>query len=517
MWMILERAGTYEMLEDQPFKRGGEGSIHCVLSNSNLVAKLYSEGTLSKTRQEKLSYMASMYSDNLQQLAWPQDVLRDPQGNACGFVMRRFENMQDMADLLDGTGANMVLDWRKRVIVALNLSYLVKEIHAMGQVIGDMNPKNFGVNMSSGFVSAFDTDSFHIYNRETRKWYPCVVLDEHYIAPEMQAKLQQGARVDSFRPEETFSVQTDRFALAILIFQLLFLGVHPFTAARVPSRGSSVVIHRRETNIYQRMCPFFNPAPNVTIPVYSPQLSIVPVETQQMFRRAFLEDERPSAHDWAQALSKLMTQTEKCPNGHYYARYGQSPACPWCEKENQKQKSAQSEAFKTSASRTVDADIKVDQTTAGFQQTPPRPALSEYRLVDRKRWNPIPYNRKKQKEGFYDGSALDRPIPVAGKIRDGLTDRVVQTPRGVLTIPRGVDTCEMLLYQRMPGELVYVLQKLDTPRVFLGIMPLVMALVFSISDADGLIMGLFCGLLAGYGIDLVLSGMWKRYYRKKLK
>ena len=324
MWMMSEHGAKWE-IEEQVFKKGGEGEIHRIVGRNDLVAKIYRDGLLTPIRQEKLAYMASLYSvDALQQMAWPQEIFRDPYGNVKGFLMRRFDATEDMADLPDGTGSNMksFIDWRKRVVVALNLAYLVNEIHTMGQAIGDMNPKNFGVNMNSGFVCAFDTDSFHICNKQTHTWYPCIVLDEHYIAPELQARLQQGARVDSFRPEDTFTVQTDRFALAVLIFQLLFMGVHPFTAARVANRGSSVVIHRRESNIYQRMCPFFNPAPGVTVPVYAPPLSLVSPTMQSMFRKAFLEDDRPSAREWAEALSQLLMQTENCGKGHYFAKYG---------------------------------------------------------------------------------------------------------------------------------------------------------------------------------------------------
>ena len=372
--LLFGNSGARWTTEDKYFAKGGEGELYNLVGYPDLVAKIYKEGVLNTTRQEKLIYMSSIYSsERLQQLAWPKDVLKDSYGNVKGFVMRRFSATKDLADLLDGSSNNSSdnLDWLKRIVISLNLSHLVNEIHSLGQIIGDMNPKNFGVDMSNGFACAFDTDSFHLRDKNTGKWYPCTVLDEHYIAPEFQARLKQGGRVDSFRPEETFTRETDNFALAVLIFQLLFNGVHPFTAARVPSRGSSVVIHTRQTNIYQRMSPFFNPAPNTTIPVYAPPLSIVPSSIQEMFKKAFLLDVRPTAQEWAAALSSLLLQIEKCHKGHYYGRFNDK--CPWCALEQRinqmKSGSSSTSTGKTSSSsRSSRSSSSTAQTNT--QQTP---------------------------------------------------------------------------------------------------------------------------------------------------
>ena len=332
--ILYGTSGTRWELEDICFAKGGEGELYSVKGTKGHVVKLYKDGVLTPTKTEKLTYMTTLYSkDRLNQLAWPIDMVKDQSGQIKGFVMKKFNATEDMADLLDeSSNQSMNLDWKKRIIIALNLSLLVEEIHSMGQIIGDMNPKNFGVDMNNGFVCAFDTDSFHLYNATAHKWYPCTVLDPHYIAPELQEKFQKGQRVDSFRPEETFTAETDRFALAILIFQLLFNGTHPFTAARVPNRGSSVVVHSRVTNIYQRMCPYFNPSPNVTLPRYAPPLSIVPANIQNAFRKAFLTGNRPQASEWVKMLNMLRRQLITCPQGHYYGKY--NTACPWCKPNN---------------------------------------------------------------------------------------------------------------------------------------------------------------------------------------
>ncbi len=331
--ILFGSSGAKWKIEDKYFAKGGEGELHHVIGTEGYVVKLYKEGVLTPIKQEKLSYMTTLYSkERLKQLAWPVDMVKDQSGRVIGFVMKRFGATEDMANLLDGSSNKaMNLDWKKRIVIAQNLSLLVAEIHSMGQIIGDMNPKNFGVDMNNGFVCAFDTDSFHLYDAGARKWYPCTVLDPHYIAPELQERFHKGAHVDSFRPEETFSAETDRFALAILIFQLLFNGTHPFTAARVAGRGSSVIVYNRVTNIYQRMSPYFNPSPNMTLPLYAPPLDIVPGNMQSAFRKAFLENRRPQAYEWVEMLDALRGQLTRCENGHYYGKH--NAGCPWCIKE----------------------------------------------------------------------------------------------------------------------------------------------------------------------------------------
>ena len=510
--MMSEHGAKWE-IEEQAFKKGGEGGIHRIVGRNDLVAKIYRDGLLTPIRQEKLAYMASLYSvDALQQMAWPQEIFRDPYGNVKGFLMRRFDATEDMADLLDGTGSNMKssIDWRKRVVVALNLAYLVNEIHTMGQAIGDMNPKNFGVNMNSGFVCAFDTDSFHICNKQTHTWYPCIVLDEHYIAPELQARLQQGARVDSFRPVDTFTVQTDRFALAVLIFQLLFMGVHPFTAARVANRGSSVVIHRRESNIYQRMCPFFNAASGVTVPVYAPPLSLVPPKMQSMFRKAFLEDDRPSAREWAEALSQLLMQTESCGKGHYFAKYGGNKGCPWCtagkkdEEERQRRQQEQQQRREEEERRKREEEERKKHMEFTLIR---RSVQAKKMVVD---------NNKKQ-QGYYDGFVPEKAIVIEEKMKNAVVDRTVNTPRGKIIIPAGIEEHEMLHFQKGPEEL-FIQQNLTTPNVVSWIGAIAMGIWWFSKDHDFLSLfgGGFLGMLGGAFVDGLLSFLWKRYYQGKM-
>ena len=101
--MILfgNNGGKWE-IEDTCFAKGGEGELYHVVGTEGHVVKLYKGGMLTPTKQEKLTYMTTLYSkDRMNQLAWPIDMVKDTSDQIKGFVMKRFSATEDMADLLD--------------------------------------------------------------------------------------------------------------------------------------------------------------------------------------------------------------------------------------------------------------------------------------------------------------------------------------------------------------------------------------------------------------------------------
>ena len=122
--MILSGiSGARWDIEDNFFAKGGEGELYYVKGDSEHVVKLYKEGVLTSTKQEKLTYMTTLYSkDRLNQLAWPIDMVKDQSGQIRGFAMKKFSATEDMADLLDeSSNKSMNLDWKKRIIIQLTL------------------------------------------------------------------------------------------------------------------------------------------------------------------------------------------------------------------------------------------------------------------------------------------------------------------------------------------------------------------------------------------------------------
>lgn len=131
----------------------------------------------------------------------------------------------------------------------------------------------------------------------------------------------------------------DNFGLAVLIFQLLFLGRHPFAGRYLngePSLGDA---------IKQRLFAYGSDAKNrgVVAPPSTLALEAATAFLAQLFKRAFLTDgtsktlvtARPLPSEWLHGLEVLKQSLKVCVihGGHYYA--GQLKDCPWCEIELQ--------------------------------------------------------------------------------------------------------------------------------------------------------------------------------------
>ena len=107
-----------------------------------------------------------------------------------------------------------------------NLAAAVGALHLRGYVIGDVNESNTLVT-ESALVTLVDTDSFQVRDPQTGLVYRCPVGTPQFTPPELQNKTF--AHVDRM-PEH------DAFGLAVLIFQLLMEGAHPY-AGRYTGSG----------------------------------------------------------------------------------------------------------------------------------------------------------------------------------------------------------------------------------------------------------------------------------------
>lgn len=360
--MIYTGTSSQQYTLVKELAKGGEGTIYSIAEDSNKIAKIYHNRNQADNKQQEkiLNMVMETQGESCQFIAWPLDALFDAAHQVCGFVMKKFNGVQSLAELLP----EKTLNWGQRVLVAHNLCDVVREVHELNQCIGDMNPCNFGVDIINGHVFAFDADSFH-YRTKSDHFFPCIVGLPEYYAPELQRQISRGQDMRTIDPENTFSRQTDLFALALLIFQLLFSGYHPFSGRRLPNYPSSTVVHRPSTNILNKISPYFNPQAGTTIPLEAPPITIVTKELQEMFRRAFLtEDNRPTATDWQRALFTLLRELKECPKKHLY--HQSLSSCPWCALDAQH---AASTAKTPPASSTASQAQKPNTTTTTTSNT----------------------------------------------------------------------------------------------------------------------------------------------------
>ena len=306
--------------------RGGEGAVYEIPSKPNVVAKIYHKPVDSE-KVAKLEALASMKTDGLLLLtAWPTEVLRSANGDACGFIMPRVTACKDIHTLYNPRSRKSEFpqaDWRFLIRASANTARAFAELHSFNCVIGDVNPGGIAVS-EQATVRLIDCDSLQIY--AGKRLFACEVGTPLFTPPELQNS-------KSFRGLVR-TANHDNFGLAVVIFQLLFMGRHPFAGRFLGPGDMGIEKAIAEFRFaYGANAKSFLMEPPPGVP---PLISVSP-PIVQLIERAFSRDgvngSRPTAKQWIAALETLETQLTKCSaiSSHYY--FNGLPGCPWCRFE----------------------------------------------------------------------------------------------------------------------------------------------------------------------------------------
>ena len=312
---------------------GGEAKIYSLRHDQSLVAKIYHNPTDERSR--KLTIMLDYPPDNpilengQRLIAWPLDLLLNNQGQIVGFLMQRLVNMKSIFHFYNP-------DMRRKEFPLFNYLYLhrtarnlataVHALHKRGYVIGDLNESNIFVS-NTALVTMIDTDSFQVPDLNNGIVYRCIVGKPEFTPPELQGK--SFADIDR-------SVEHDRFGLAILIFQLLMEGGHPF-AGKFLGRGDPP---QYEERISAGHFPYGTRKTPYKPAKIAPPFDILHPELRRLFIRCFEDGHndikaRPDPKEWQDALNEGEKSLITC-NANNQHRYGNHlSACPWCGRTSQ--------------------------------------------------------------------------------------------------------------------------------------------------------------------------------------
>ncbi len=298
---------------------GGEGEVYEVQDRSDLVVKLYHEPP-STEKAEKLVALSRLGTDRLFNIsAWPVDVLREkPGGEIVGFLMKKISQAEEVHALHSPKSRLQKFpeaSWAFLIYVAANIARAVAAIHDHGFVVGDLNPKNILVTKKAT-VYLLDCDSFQV-SAEGRT-YRCDAGFPEYTPPELQGR--------PFR-EIDRTQEHDCFGLAVVIFQLLFLGRHPFSGRFLGAGEMPLERAIRESRFAYGVDAEVR---RMRQPPGTLALDAMPTPLVKLFRRAFLSAERPQPREWIEPLDALAKSLRKCSlhSGHFY--YRELRDCPWC-------------------------------------------------------------------------------------------------------------------------------------------------------------------------------------------
>ncbi len=360
--------GNKILIDDsKPIGSGGEGSVYKLAKNPNILVKIYSDRALERMKdiEPKIKAMVSkkpglLDYNGLTIIAWPSYVVYDENKRFVGYVMRRVQAKNQLSHVIT-PGLQKTkfpsITWYDRLVIAINLAKVMHYLHQNDTVIGDINTSDFFVY--PGFeIGVVDTDSFQVLVDATL--YHCKVFTPDYTPPEVIEEKKRSSIEVKRTPNH------DNYGLAILIFQILSMGVHPFSARikGIPGFDGNAINYTMENEIF----PYFTTQNNIIPPKNAMPFGFFPKHIQELFIRAFEKgaEHRPSADEWVTNLKMVKETAKKCKKQatHYYPSHFQK--CPICAKEQTKDYDYLIEYFKTISKKYVkydtdDKPITVDE------------------------------------------------------------------------------------------------------------------------------------------------------------
>ncbi|NET02906.1 MAG: tetratricopeptide repeat protein [Sphaerospermopsis sp. SIO1G2] len=313
--------------------RGGEACVYAVPDDEDLVAKIYHKPIINygQKLQTMIAHPPENPTANLGHIsiAWPQELLwaEDGSNTIVGFLMPRIRQMQPIMDFYNPGNRRQnspLFNYQYLLRTARNLAAAFAALHASEYCIGDVNESNILVS-NTALVTLVDTDSFQVRDSQKNTVYRCSVGKPEYTPPELQNKTFADHDRDSYH---------DLFGLAVLIFQLLMEGTHPFSGIFQglfdPPTYEARIVAGHFTYSQKQKVPYL-PTP------IAPAWEILHPSLQELFILCFEDGHhnphlRPTAQTWLSALTEAEESLITCDTNSQHFYYHHLQKCPWCER-----------------------------------------------------------------------------------------------------------------------------------------------------------------------------------------
>lgn len=324
--------------EKRPLGRGATATVFDVLSPDFVgkVAKIYhARGQYdgAKIRAMLATPPPLKYAANGNQevhpFAWPSHVVYDAAGAPVGYLMPKIGDSDSLPlnFFFERLLAKSKLPVSEqsltaRIRIARNLSALLAVLHQHKHYVIDFKPQNTKVFLNGLFVAILDCDSFSIQGEGSRR-FPATNYTSEYIAPE--ALRGQAA------PQGLLENQ-DRFALAVVLFQLLNNGIHPFQGIM----KAEVELPTTDDRVRGGYYPYGRTAHPSVRPCIQSIHECFDDRLRDLFDRAFTgsAESRPAASEWSDYFKGVLNERrlQRCdshPNDPTHIRF-EGKACGLC-------------------------------------------------------------------------------------------------------------------------------------------------------------------------------------------
>jgi DNA-binding helix-hairpin-helix protein with protein kinase domain len=187
-----------------------------------------------------------------------------------------------------------------RLWILINCAKALGHLHAEGAAMVDVKPDNICVNFKTLQVALLDVDSYRITG--DAKVYPGTHWFPGYILP----SALNNDDVDKILA--SLGVDQDRYCLAVLIFEFLNYGIHPFQGIPLTddddnSQDGNARRHRYAYGV--------TPSPDIR-PTPTSVHECWPVGLRRMFERAFSPSGSVSPSEWADYFTAFIGELKEC-------------------------------------------------------------------------------------------------------------------------------------------------------------------------------------------------------------
>ena len=309
---------------------GGEAEVFEVEGRAGLAFKKYR--VPSAARAAKLRVMLAAPPDGCEAgghvaIAWPRELVVGAGGAVEGFLMPRIDLTATVPlfQVYNPASRQQIapaFTWRYLMRTARNVAAIVDSLHRAGYVVGDINESNLLVNKRALAVLV-DCDSMQVRDAASGAVHRGGVGKPEFTAPELQG-------VDLATVDRT--VESDDFALAVLVFQLLLEGVHPFAGVWRGTGEPPDIPARMRDGLFP-----YRRGSRVAPPPHALAMDVLPPALRRLAWRCFTTgvrrpSARPTAAEWVAALEAADGSLRTCDRSAHHVFGDHLRRCPWCDR-----------------------------------------------------------------------------------------------------------------------------------------------------------------------------------------
>ncbi|MDP4744922.1 MAG: peptidoglycan-binding protein [Porticoccaceae bacterium] len=293
----------FVLTSDAVLGRGATAEVHSVIVGDRRFAiKLYKVAQeLNEAKILSMCAFGDLSKSDDYECAWPVAVVKSDNAMS-GYLMETFDKLKHhpLNYLFDPTFFNRlnsidVMSLSNRVEVALSLCSAIAALHSRKIYCIDLKPQNILVNWAKNTCVLLDCDGFSFRGSDGIR-FPAGHISTDYIAPEATREKLTAVELGASQ---------DKYALAVILFQLFNYAQHPFQGI---SSGVGMQSATNDEYAAAGLYPYGVTPNRLIAPRRGSTHECMPHELRTLFDRAFIghPDQRVSAREWAKFFENII-------------------------------------------------------------------------------------------------------------------------------------------------------------------------------------------------------------------